>query len=550
MVLCATVLVAVPLAGVGASVPAGTSGAAVTNFPLASFPSDITAGPEGALWFTDFGTSAKPERSIGRITPAGVVTTFASPAIGSPGGITAGPDGALWFTNQNGNKFSIGRMTTSGTVTTYTDRSLAGPGSITAGPDGALWFTNDGTFDNGRPTADTGSIGRITTSGTVTEYPLPNGIKAIYIVVGQDGALWFTDGNSGTLGRITTAGLIDDFLTPTSTSQPFGIASGPDGAIWFTEETAGQIGRAALPLFRKSVVPASGATATQTFVMRFYDPDGTSDLNVLDVLINNFLNGQGACYLAYQLSSNTLFLVDDRGDAGGPFAGGMVLNGSSGQIQNSQCQVNGSGSSATVSGNVLLLTLNITFQPSFSGNKIVHLAQVNQAQYTAGWGRQGVWQVPGAAAAQITFQGASPARGVSTGGITQPITLNVTDTLSTTNLGIVNLLINDFIDGRNACYVAYSVGSNTLYLVDDSGDAGGPFAGSMILNGSGLIENAQCQVIGAGTSATQNGNLLTLTLNLLFKEGFVGNHVFYGAARDTASANNTDWQASGTWSVQ
>jgi len=244
MVLCATVLVAVPLAGVGASVPAGTSGAAVTNFPLASFPSDITAGPEGALWFTDFGTSAKPERSIGRITPAGVVTTFASPAIGSPGGITAGPDGALWFTNQNGNKFSIGRMTTSGTVTTYTDRSLAGPGSITAGPDGALWFTNDGTFDNGRPTADTGSIGRITTSGTITNYRDPSIDSPGSITTGPDGALWFINefgssgGGKGSIGRITTTGAVTHYSDP-SIDFPGAITAGPDGALWFTNTSDG-----------------------------------------------------------------------------------------------------------------------------------------------------------------------------------------------------------------------------------------------------------------------------------------------------------------------
>jgi hypothetical protein len=98
--------------------------------------------------------------------------------------------------------------------------------------------------------------------------------------------------------------------------------------------------------------------------------------------------------------------------------------------------------------------------------------------------------------------------------------------------------------------VAYSVPTNTLYLVDDGGDAGGPFAGSMVLNGSGTIENGQCRVQGNGSSATPNGNVLNLTLNILFKEGFQGNHVLYGAARDTLSGNNTGWQAVGAWSSQ
>src|SRR5262245_28898572 len=54
---------------------------------------DITAGPDGNLWFTEGSV-----RRIGRISLAGVVTEFSTGISGSPGGITAGPDGNLWFT--------------------------------------------------------------------------------------------------------------------------------------------------------------------------------------------------------------------------------------------------------------------------------------------------------------------------------------------------------------------------------------------------------------------------------------------------------------------
>lgn len=73
---------------------------------------------------------------------AGVVSNFADPSMSNPDAITAGPDGALWFTNDHGN--SIGRITTSGVVSNYTDPSIRLPAWIVAGPDGALWFTNSG----------------------------------------------------------------------------------------------------------------------------------------------------------------------------------------------------------------------------------------------------------------------------------------------------------------------------------------------------------------------------------------------------------------------
>ena len=50
--------------------------------------------------------------NFGRITTAGVVTEFAIPTPSpKPYGITAGPDGALWFTEYNGTK--IGRLAAS-----------------------------------------------------------------------------------------------------------------------------------------------------------------------------------------------------------------------------------------------------------------------------------------------------------------------------------------------------------------------------------------------------------------------------------------------------
>jgi virginiamycin B lyase len=83
----------------------GASGVGhVKIFPGISIPGDITAGPDGALWFTS------GNNTIGRITSTGKVTTYTAPGINTPQGITAGPDRALWFTSSGNN--SIGRITT------------------------------------------------------------------------------------------------------------------------------------------------------------------------------------------------------------------------------------------------------------------------------------------------------------------------------------------------------------------------------------------------------------------------------------------------------
>jgi hypothetical protein len=64
-------------------------------------------------------------------------------------------------------------------------------------------------------------------------------------------------------------------------------------------------------------LPGRSTTMGQTFTFTFTDSNGYSDLNVLDILTNSFLDGIGACYVAYVptgASTGYLYLVDDGGD--------------------------------------------------------------------------------------------------------------------------------------------------------------------------------------------------------------------------------------------
>ena len=166
-------------------------------------------------------------------TPVGTLTVYPT-ILGNSNviGITSGPDGALWFTDFSASK--IFRMTTDGSVTEYPLQPGRAPGLITSGPDGALWFTE--TFGH--------KIGRITTAGAISEFDVPTSSGEPFgITAGPDGALWFAERNVSKIGRITTAGVVTEYDTPTPSSYPEHIAAGPDGALWFTESLAGKIGR-------------------------------------------------------------------------------------------------------------------------------------------------------------------------------------------------------------------------------------------------------------------------------------------------------------------
>jgi hypothetical protein len=299
-----------------------------------------------------------------------------------------------------------------------------------------------------------------------------------------------------------------------------------------------------------SVSPGGGNWSMQQHVFTFSDSAGYQDLGVLNILVNNFLDGRHACYLAYSRPSNTLLLVNDAGNAGGPFAGTGVLD-NAGSIGNSQCTVTWSRSAVSQSGTNLSLSLNIAFSAAFAGNKVIYMAARNVMETNSGWVPLGVAQV--ASDTQTTSTsvvGMSPFRGSGQGPAT--FTFTFSDTLGYFDLGVMNILINNFIDGRHACYLAYALGQpgGTLYLVDDAGDAGGSFAGSASILTPGSLKNSQCTVSWGANAQKPSGNDVSLTLNIAFTPTFNGNRVFYLAARDLNGGNNTDWQAMGTWTVQ
>ncbi len=149
--------------------------------------------------------------------------------------IAAGPDGGLWFTQTQANK--IGRITTSGQITEYPLAIGSYPLGITAGPDGAIWFTQVGS----------NKIGRISPQGVITETAVPTANSGLRdIAMGTNGTLWFTEESAGKVARLQVNGVSagGDLLIEFSVGgRPSGITAGPDGLIWFIDSAQNKIRR-------------------------------------------------------------------------------------------------------------------------------------------------------------------------------------------------------------------------------------------------------------------------------------------------------------------
>jgi hypothetical protein len=116
-----------------------------------SQPYEIVTGPDGALWFTQFGSN-----QIGRMTTTGLLVEYTvTTANSEPAGLTVGPDDNIWFAEYNADK--IGTALTGGPVTAVLSITKTHAGNFTPGQQSATYNVTVSNF-----------AGAGTTTGTVT----------------------------------------------------------------------------------------------------------------------------------------------------------------------------------------------------------------------------------------------------------------------------------------------------------------------------------------------------------------------------------------------
>ena len=227
-----------------------TAGADATNTPR-EFPRRraYRLGAAGAvLTALSLGVLSSPTHAHATTTVS--FTAYNIPTTpGGPNAITAGPDGNLWTTEIFAGK--IARITPSGVVTEFTVPNSGCLVQITQGPDRNLWFVD--LCNN--------FIGRITTKGHIKEFPVPKdrvlpawkaqglGQAPASITVGPDGNLWIAEFATDRIVQLHTNGRYGlDFKLPRHPGLPAGdpdasgpswITTGADGNLWFTEDRYG-----------------------------------------------------------------------------------------------------------------------------------------------------------------------------------------------------------------------------------------------------------------------------------------------------------------------
>jgi|GEM_PF-7037451 len=226
----------------------------------------MTVGPSNLLWVTTIGESL-PE-AILRVSHFGGATSLHARCVsGTFNNIIEGSDGKVWVGVEQP---IVLRMDLNGGSTCFPTTGFTE--TVAAGPDGNVWFT-EATSTGGT------LIGKMTTSGSLTEYPDPNTCRSSLVGAG-DGFLYAkcstglvrispSDGHEEVVSSVQpysnlasagtgdnavlyysvlpnhlrirhlATGVVDDDDLPSGQHKPTNVAAGPDGNLWYFSSGSG-----------------------------------------------------------------------------------------------------------------------------------------------------------------------------------------------------------------------------------------------------------------------------------------------------------------------
>ena len=133
--------------------------------------------------------------------------------------------------------------------------------------------------------------------------------------------------------------------------------------------------------------PASGVNQAFTLNYSTQNGRGYADLNHVDVWFSGSSSNVNACEVVYFPASNALLLLNDAGTAWQ----GPLTAGTAGTLSNSQCTVNGTGTSASGLNQTLTLTLSVSATAAFVGTQNIYMEAFDSEGSNSGWQTKGTW---------------------------------------------------------------------------------------------------------------------------------------------------------------
>lgn len=307
-------------------------------------------------------------------------------------------------------------------------------------------------------------------------------------------------------------------------------AVGPNGNTGWVQRGTFNVVAGGVPV-AQSVTPASGTGLSQTFSFTIADNGGSNFLWAAAMLFSRSSNFDlnNGCYVTWDKTTNRFSLFRDIYTNGS-----NSLNvGTSGLLGNSQCILNGSGSSVSIGATTITITVSLTFSAAFAGNKNSFL-YASENGYNSGWKQVGTWTVPGS---PPTINALAPASG---SGSTTTFTMSATTPVSPSDATGMTMLVTAG-GAINSCYVRYDRASATIGLYNDAATS----VGTKPIGSSANLQNSQC-AIGFSVVNVSAGTI-NVSVQIVFKPAFSGAKTIYVGAEN--AWGTTSPVSRGTWTV-
>lgn len=228
--------------------------------------SQITAGPDGVLWFTvnRWAEGTEEPHMLGSFSPAdGHFTKFAVPNKAVPQELMVDGKGVIWFFAANKNHlYRIDPRTFS--LKGYPIPTANGhPRSLAAARDGHIWFVE----------ANTNKIGEFIPEreefreyDVLTAFSNPGKLS-----IDKQGKIWFVQVTANRIGVFSPdRNRFDEVIVPTSGSAPVALANDDNGNVWFLEYKGNKVGvfNPESAVFREYDIPTYGSLPAEMVLDR------------------------------------------------------------------------------------------------------------------------------------------------------------------------------------------------------------------------------------------------------------------------------------------
>lgn len=247
----------------------------------------------------------------------------------------------------------------------------------------------------------------------------------------------------------------------------------------------------------------------QQFEAIFRDLDGADDLTSGYILINTSLNGGQGVYIWADALTGKFWL---RNDANTAWLGGYEP-GTDITVENSRCRLNFKDISVYADGNDVSVYLWVTFKPLMAGQKYTAwMYAADQQGANSGFVEVNTFTV---------YQpqppvnvGVQPAGGVLLSNTVLRLKTTQSDPNGPYNIKSSYLLLDEILDGANACYLWFDAANWKLYLRNDQNTA---WLGGVQPGWSEVVENSTVKLHCDQTVVRDDANSMEVHWFLEFK---------------------------------